>query len=162
MVAVASSGVAKVTLPSDRQILITRAFDAPRHLVYRAWTEPEFIKRWWGGERGEVKSVRIDLRVGGAWRCVMVTDDGSEAAFRGEYREIVQNEKIVSTEVYEGRPESEALNTVTFSETDGRTILTVLVEHASKEARDAHVDSGMEAGMQEALGLLERVAISLC
>jgi uncharacterized protein YndB with AHSA1/START domain len=93
MVAVASSGVAKVTLPSDRQILITRAFDAPRHLVYRAWTEPEFIKRWWGGERGEVKSVRIDLRVGGAWRCVMVTDDGSEAAFRGEYREIVQNEK---------------------------------------------------------------------
>ena len=162
MVAVASSGVAKVTLPSDRQILITRAFDAPRHLVYRAWTEPEFIKRWWGGERGEVKSVRIDLRVGGAWRCVMVTDDGSEAAFRGEYREIVQNEKIVSTEVYEGRPESEALNTVTFSETDGRTILTVLVEHASKEARDAHVDSGIEAGMQEALGLLERVAISLC
>jgi uncharacterized protein YndB with AHSA1/START domain len=161
MVVVTSSGMAKVTLPGDEQILITREFDAPRHLVYRAWTEPELVKRWWGGERGEMTVAEIDLRVGGVWRCVMVTDGGFEVAFHGEYREIVPNERIVSTEVYEGMPEGEALNTVTFTEMDGRTTLTLLVEHASKEARDAHIDSGMETGMQEGMDLLEQVAVSL-
>jgi uncharacterized protein YndB with AHSA1/START domain len=161
MVVVTSSGTAKVTLPEDEQILITREFDAPRHLVYRAWTEPELVKRWWGGERGEMTIADIELRVGGVWRYVMVTDEGFEVAFHGEYREIVPNERIVSTEVYEGMPEGEALNTVTFTEMDGRTTLTVLVEHASKEARDAHIDSGMETGMQEGMDLLEQVAISL-
>jgi uncharacterized protein YndB with AHSA1/START domain len=161
MVVVTSSGMAKVTLPGDEQILIRREFDAPRHLVYRAWTEPELVKRWWGGERGEMTVAEIDLRVGGVWRCVMVTDGGFEVAFHGEYREIVPNERIVSTEVYEGMPEGEALNTVTFTEMDGRTTLTVLVEHASKEARDAHIDSGMETGMQEGMDLLEQVAVSL-
>ena len=161
MAAVPSSGAATVTLPSDEQILITREFDAPKHLVYRSWTTPGLVKRWWGGGRGEVKVVEIDLRVGGAWRCVMVTDGGSEVAFRGEYREIVPNERIVSTEVYEAMPEGETLNTVTFSETGARTTLTVLVQHASKEARDAHIDSGMETGMQEGMDLLERMAITL-
>jgi uncharacterized protein YndB with AHSA1/START domain len=158
---VAGSGKATVTLPTDEQILITREFDASRHLVYRAWTEPELVKRWWGGKRGEVTVAEADLRVGGTWRCVMVTDDGFEAAFRGEYREIVPNERIVSTEVYEGMPEAEALNTVVFAEADGRTTVTVLVQHASKEARDAHIASGMEAGMREAMDLLEGVANAL-
>jgi len=157
----ASSGAATVTFPNEEQILITREFGAPRRLVYRAWTEPELVGRWWGGERGEVTSVQIDLRVGGAWRCVLMTSDGSEAAFRGEYREIVPNERIASTEVYEGMPESEALNTVTFTEKDRRTTLTVLVQHGSKEARDAHIGSGMETGMRKALDLLEKVAVSL-
>ena len=103
----------------------------------------------------------VDLQVGGTWRYAMVTDDGFEVAFRGEYREIVPNERTVSTEVYEGMPEGEALNTVTFTETEGRTTLTGLVQHASKEARDAHIDSGMEAGMQEGMDLLEQVAVSL-
>jgi uncharacterized protein YndB with AHSA1/START domain len=152
---------ATVTLPTDEQILITREFEAPKDLVYRAWTEPGLVGRWWGGERGEVTIVEVDLRVGGTWRCVMVTDDGSEVAFYGEYREVVPDERIVSTEVYEGVPEAEALNTVTFAETDGRTILTVLVEHASKEARDAHIASGMEIGVREGMDLLERVALSL-
>ena len=152
---------ATVTLPTDEQILITREFEAPKDLVYRAWTEPGLVGRWWGGERGEVTIVEVDLRVGGTWRCVMVTDDGSEVAFYGEYREVVPDERIVSTEVYEGVPEAEALNTVTFAETDGRTILTVLVEHASKEARDAHIASGMEIGVREGMDLLERVAFSL-
>ena len=156
-----SSGAATVTLPTEEQILITREFDAPKDLVYRAWTTPELVKRWWGGERGEVTIAEIDLQVGGVWRCVMVTEGGFEVAFRGEYREIVANERIVSTEVYEGMPEGEALNTVTFSEIDGRTTLKVLVQHASKEARDAHIESGMETGMQEGMDLLERVAISL-
>ncbi len=113
-----SSGTATVTLPTDEQILITREFDAPRHLVYRAWTTPELVKRWWSGNRGEMMTAEIDLRVGGSWRCVMVTDDGFEVAFHGEYREIVPNERIVSTEVYEGMPEEKAVNTVTFGETE--------------------------------------------
>jgi uncharacterized protein YndB with AHSA1/START domain len=158
---VTGSGRATVTLPNEEQILIAREFDAPRHLVYRAWTEPELVARWWGGNRGEVTVAEADLRVGGAWRYVMVTDDGFEAAFRGEYREIVPNERIVSTEVYEGMPEAEALNTVVFAEADGRTTVTVLVQHASKEARDAHIASGMEAGMREAMDLLEGVANAL-
>jgi uncharacterized protein YndB with AHSA1/START domain len=158
---VTSSGTATVTLPTDEQILITREFDAPKHLVYKAWTTPELVKRWWSGNRGETTIAEIDLRVGGVWRCVMVTDGGFEVAFHGEYREIVPNERIVSTEVYEGMPEGEELNTVTFAETDRRTTLRVLVQHASKEARDAHIDSGMETGMQEGMDLLEQVAVSL-
>jgi uncharacterized protein YndB with AHSA1/START domain len=160
-VAVTSSGTATVTLPNDEQILIRREFDAPRHLVYKAWTTPELVKRWWGGNRGETTIAEIDLRVGGAWRCVMVTDGGLEVAFHGEYREIVPNERIVSSEVYEGVPEGEALNTVTFTEADGRTTLTVLVQHTSKEGRDAHINSGMETGMQEGMDLLEQIAVSL-
>jgi uncharacterized protein YndB with AHSA1/START domain len=159
--AVTSSGTAKVTLPTDEQILITREFAAPKHLVYKAWTTPDLVKRWWNAKRGEVTIAEIDLRVGGTWRYVMVTDDGFEVAFHGEYREIVPNERIVSTEVYEGMPDAEALNTLTLTEVDGRTTLTILVEHQTKEHRDAHIESGMEAGMQDAMDLLEQVAISL-
>jgi uncharacterized protein YndB with AHSA1/START domain len=159
-----SSGTASVTLPTDEQILIAREFDAPKHLVYKAWTTPELVKRWWNAKRGEVTIAEIDLRVGGTWRYVMVTDGGFEVAFHGEYREIVPNERIVSTEVYEGAPggdEAATLNTATFTETDGRTTLTILVHAPSKEIRDAIIDSGMEAGLQDALDLLEQVAISL-
>jgi len=162
--AVMSSGTATVTLPTDEQILITREFDAPKHLVYKAWTTPELVKRWWNAKRGEVTTCEIDLRVGGVWRYVMVADGGFEVAFHGAYREIVPNERIVSTEVYEGIPDAEehaALNTLTLTEVDGRTTLTVLVEHPTKEGRDAHINSGMEAGMQDAMDLLEQVAISL-
>ena len=156
-----SSRTAVVTLPSDTEILITRDFDAPRDLVYRAYTEPELVKRWWAGDRGDVTKIEIDLRVGGAWRYVMVTEDGFEIAFHGEYREIVPGERIVSTEVYEGMPGAEAVNTVTFSEADGRTTLTILVQHTSREHRDAHIESGMEDGLQDALDLLEQIAVSL-
>ena len=91
----------------------------------------------------------------------MVLDDGSEAAFSGEYREVVPNERIVSTEVYEGTPGAQALNTVTLEERDGRTILRLLVEYASEEARDAHLASGMETGMQEGMDSLEEVVLAL-
>src|SRR5918912_1766296 len=114
---VTSSRGATLTLPSDEQILITREFDAPRHLVYKAWTTPELIRRWWSANRGEMTVAEIDLRVGGAWRDVMVTPDGVEVAFHGEYREIVPNERIVSTEVYEGLPEG-------VSEADAATLNT--------------------------------------
>ena len=156
-----SSGSAKVTLPTDTQILITREFDAPKHLVYKAWTTPELVKRWWNAKRGEVTIADIDLRVGGTWRWVMVTDDGVEVAFHGEYRELVPNEKIVTTEVFEGMPDAAALTTVTLTEEDGRTTLTMLVDHTSEEDRDGHIDSGMEAGLQDAMDLLEEVATSL-
>ena len=100
-----SSGTAVVTLPTDEQILIAREFDAPRHLVWEAWTNPELVKRWWHANSGEMTIAEIDFRVGGTWRWVMVTPDGFEVAFHGEYREIVPHERIVSTEVYEGFPE---------------------------------------------------------
>ena len=161
MVAMTSSGTAVVSLPNDTEILITREFNAPKHLVYKAWTTPELIKRWWSGERGEVTLAEVDLRVGGMWRYVMTAHGEFEVAFHGEYREIVPNEKIVSTEVYEAMPEGYAVDTVTFTEKDGRTTLTMLVQHTCQEHRDAHINSGMEAGMQEAMDKLEQVAISL-
>ena len=161
MAAVTSSGTATVTLPTDEQILITRKFDAPKELVYRAWTTPELVKRWWSGGHGEVTIAEIDLRVGGLWRYVMIANEGFEVGFHGEYREIVPDERIVSTEVYEGMPEGEALNTLTLTEADGRTTMTILVQHSCKEHRDAHVNSGMEAGMQKSMDLLEQVAVSL-
>src|SRR5437773_8826991 len=147
--AATSSGTATVALPTDEQILITREFDAPKHLVYKAWTTPELVKRWWHANRGEATIVEIDLRVGGRWRYVMVADGGLEVAFHGEYREIVPNERIVSTEIYEGMPEAEAVDTLTFTEVSGRTLLTLLVQHKRKEFRDAHVNSGLEDGLQE-------------
>jgi uncharacterized protein YndB with AHSA1/START domain len=162
--AVTSSGTATVTLPTDTQILITRVFDAPKHLVYRAWTTPELVKRWWHANRGEVTLAEIDLRVGGMWRYVSRSEDGFEVGFHGEYREVVPNERLVTTEVYEGIPDADehaALDTLTLTESDGRTTLTVLVEHPTKEGRDAHINSGMEAGMQDAMDLLEEVAVSL-
>lgn len=161
MVAKTSSGTAVVTLPTDTQILIKREFAAPKHLVYKAWTTPELVRRWWSAKRGKVTTADIDLRVGGTWRWVMVLEDGFEVAFHGEYRELVPNERIVCTEVYEGMADAEALNTMTFTEVGGRTILTILVDHKSKEGRDGHVNSGMEAGMQDAMDLLEEAAVSL-
>ena len=159
--AVASSGTATVTLPADDQILITREFDAPSELVFKAWTTPELVKRWWSGQRGAVTSAEIDLRVGGMWRYVMDATGGFEVAFHGEYREIVPNERIVTTEVFEGMPDAQAVDTITFAEVDGRTTLTMLVQHTSKEDRDGHINSGMEGGMQESMDALEQVAISL-
>ena len=162
-----SSGTATVTLPTEEQILITREFDAPKHLVWQAFTTPELVKRWWNAKRGEMTIAEIDLRVGGKWRYVMVTGDGFEVGFHGEYREIVPGERIVSTETYEGVPEgvseedATTVNTASFEEADGRTTLTILVQASSKESRDAIVASGMEDGLQDALDLLEEVAVSL-
>ena len=168
MIAKTTSGSAVVTQPTDTQILITREFDAPKHLVYKAWTTPELVKRWWSGGMGEVTIAEIDLRVGGMWRYVMVAKEGFEVAFHGRYREIVANERIVTTEVYEGAPEAEGmpdaeapLNVITFAEANGRTTVTLVVQTRSKELCDTIMNSGMEGGMQKAWDLLEQVAISL-
>jgi uncharacterized protein YndB with AHSA1/START domain len=165
--AATSSGTATVTLPTDEQILITREFDAPKHLVYKAFTTPELVKRWWHANRGEMTIAEIDLEVGGKWRYVMVADGGIEVGFHGEYREIVAGERIVSTEVFEGLPEGVSeeegatVNTATFIEAHGRTTVTILVQAANKLSRDAIIESGMEGGLQDALDLLEQVAVSL-
>jgi uncharacterized protein YndB with AHSA1/START domain len=163
MTPVASSGTATVTLPTDEQILIVREFDAPRHLVYKAWTTPELIKRWWSGKRGSVTIAEVDLRVGGTWRYVMSANEGFEVAFHGEFREIVENERLVNTEVYEGAPaEGEPpLNIVTVTEEDGRTTLELLVQCPSKEVRDAIMSSGMEGGLQEQMEILDELLPTL-
>jgi uncharacterized protein YndB with AHSA1/START domain len=160
MVAMTSNETA-LTLPTDEQILITRAFDVPKHLIYEAWTTPELIKRWWSANHGEVRIIDSDLRVGGSWRYEIVAHD-QQVAFHGKYREIVPNERIVATEVCESTPQGEALNTLTFTDVNGRTTMTILMQHTSKEDRDAHLNSGIEPGiMHEAMNLLEQVAASL-
>ena len=157
----ATSGTAVVALQGDTEMLITREFNAPRHLVYKAYTTPELVRRWWAGKRGEMTVCEIDLRVGGAWRFVMTSSEGFEVAFHGTYREIVPNERLVHTEVYEAMPDAEAVNTLTFAETDGRTTLAVLVDCGSRQVRDGMMASGMEVGMQEAYDLIEQIAIEL-
>jgi len=159
-----TSGTAKLTLPADDQLRITRDFAAPAHLVYRAWTTPELVKRWWAGNRGTVTSAEIDLRVGGLWRYAMTANGGFEVAFHGEYREIVPNERLVHTEIFESPdvPETDPPTvTVTFAETAGRTTVTMLTQTSTKELRDAIIESGMEGGMQESMDALEKVAVSL-
>jgi uncharacterized protein YndB with AHSA1/START domain len=152
-----------VTLPTDTEILITREFAAPPRLVFKAWTTPELVRRWWSGRRGTMTVAEIDLRVGGAWRYAMTATGGFEVGFHGEFREIVPGERLVNTEIFEGPPESEpALNVVSFEEAEGGgTRLALLVQCTSREMRDAIIDSGMEAGLQEGLDLLEEVAAGL-
>ncbi len=122
---------------------------------------------WWHAKRGEVRLVEIDLQVGGKWRYVMVTDEGTEVGFHGEYREIVPSERLVATEVFEGLPEmvseedAATVNTAAFTEAGGRTTLTILIQAKNKISRDAIIQSGMEDGLQDALELLEQTALSL-
>jgi uncharacterized protein YndB with AHSA1/START domain len=147
-------GSAVVTLPSDTEMLITRSFDAPAELVFKAWTTPELVKRWWGFETSEWLVCEIDLREGGQWRYV-IRDRDMEVGFHGEYREIRRPHRLVSTEVYEGYPEGGSLNTMTLEEVDGVTTMTTLVQHEKPEHRDAQLASGMEEGMQVSYDRLE-------
>jgi len=158
--ATTTSGTAKVTLPGDNQILITREFNAPKHLVWKAYTTPELVKRWWSGGKGTVTVAEIDLRVGGTWRYVI----GEDVAFHGEYREIDAPDRLVNTEVFEGIPDAEehaGLVTVTLTEKDGRTFMEMLCAYRDQADRDAVVASGMESGLQHSLDYLEKVAADL-
>jgi uncharacterized protein YndB with AHSA1/START domain len=145
-----------LTLPSDREIVFTRVFEAPRHLVFEAWTKPEHVRHWWGCSGSTLTICEIDLRPGGAWQFVMCMPDGSYQPFKGVYREIVPSERLVYTECYDvaaiGSPEW--LTTVTLEELDGKTKLTSSLLHKSKEARDGHLQAGMEAGMAQTLNRL--------
>ena len=156
-------GSAEITLPSGTEILITRQFDAPAALVFKALTTPDLVKRWWGFDTSVWKVCDIDLRVGGTWRYV-IQDGEMEVGFHGVYREIDAPRRIVSTEAFEGLaalgitddPDSAAsVNTVTLEEVDGVTTMTTLVRHVTKEHRDGHIESGMEGGMQVSFDRLE-------
>lgn len=151
----ARHGSATVTLPSDTEILITRSFEAPRWLVWDAMTTPRHLLRWWGPHWSPLVSCEIDLRIGGTWRYVSRDADGAEFAWHGTYHDIVAPKRIQSTEVFEGFPDAEALNTMTLLEKDGVTTLQTLVRHSSRENRDGHVNSGMEAGMQQTFDRLD-------
>jgi len=151
-----------VTLPSDQEIVFTRTFERPRHLLFEAWTKPEHVRQWWGCEGSTLTLCEIDLRPGGAWRLLMLMTDGSEHPFKGVYREIVPNKRLVYTECYDipsiGSPEW--LTTITFEEIDGKTKLTHSILHRSVEARDGHLQAGMEAGTVQTLNrLAEHVAL---
>jgi uncharacterized protein YndB with AHSA1/START domain len=148
-------GSAIVTTPSDREILITRTFDAPAARVFEAWTTPEHVRQWWGSEEAPLVECEIDLRVGGSWRYVVGYPDGKELGWHGTYREIERPNRLVATEVWEPFPDAESVNTLTLTEQDGTTTMTVTVLHSSRENRDGHLNSGMEAGLQIVLDRLE-------
>lgn len=153
-----------VTLPSDREILVTRVFNAPRQLVFEAWTQPEHVKRWFGGCSNMMTMTvcEIDLRVGGRWRYVLHdASNGADHRLSGEYREIVPPKRLVATESYEPVPSSDHLNTLTLTEQDGKTTLHILIQHQSSEQRDEHFQSGMEVGLREALNRLEELIYSM-
>ena len=159
---VANSHTFEVSTPSDREIRMTRVFDAPRHLVFEAMTRCEHIKRWWGclGEGYSVPECQMDLRPGGKWRFVNRHPQG-EAIFYGVNKEVAPPERVVFTEIYEPFPDAESLVTATYTEEAGKTRLTVVVQYPSIEVRDAVMASGMANGAAMSYDRLEEVAQGL-
>ena len=145
-----------LTLPSDREIVLSRVFNAPRRLVFEAWTNPEHVKQWYGCSIMTMPICEIDLRVGGAYRYVMRDPGGINHTMQSAYREITPPARLVYTERYvtEGFTSNDALVTVLFAEHDGMTTLTSTILHQSKADRDAHIATGMEAGAAETLDRL--------
>jgi uncharacterized protein YndB with AHSA1/START domain len=136
---------------------IRRFFKAPPALVYKACTDPEYLRRWWGPRRLEITECEADLRVGGAWRIVHRAPDGTEFVFRGTFLELDPPRRRVGTWVWEGAPEDEAVETLEFTEFEGGTLLTSTVRHSSVEARDMHIANGMEAGVIESYERLDKL-----
>jgi uncharacterized protein YndB with AHSA1/START domain len=143
----ANTDTFKVTTPSDREIRLTRLFDAPRHLVFEAMTKPEHVKQWWGrlGDGYSVPVCEIDLRPGGAWRFVNRHPKG-EATFYGVYREIAPPDRLVFTEIYEPFPDGDSLVTTVFTEENGKTRMTITCLYPSVDVRDMVMKTGMEKG----------------
>ena len=154
MAATNKFGITTFTTPSDREILMTRVFDAPRRLVFQAWTNPEHVPHWMLGPKGWTMPVcEIDPRPGGAWHFVWRHSDGTEMEMRGVYREITPPERLVSTESWGGKwPET--LNTLILSEKDGKTTLAQTVLYPSKEARDEALKTGMKEGVNQSFDRL--------
>jgi uncharacterized protein YndB with AHSA1/START domain len=151
----------QVTTPTEREILMTRVFDAPRRLLFEAWTNPKHLPRWMLGPDGWTMTVcEVDLRPGGAWYFVWRRSDGTEMGIRGTYREIVPPERLVSTESWGGKwPDT--LNTLILSEKDGKTTMTNTMHYPSKEARDAAFKTGMKEGASASFDRLAEYAASL-
>ena len=160
---VKTSGEVTVTLPSETEIRFTRFFARPAQLLFHAWTQPEHVRRWYGCQDSTIVKCEIDLRVGGAWQIVMRMPDGNDHPFKGVYREIVPGEKLVYTESYDvewlGRPRW--LTIVNFDTVEGGTVLTHTVRHDSREARDGHLQSGMETGEAHMLQRLDAQVLRL-
>jgi uncharacterized protein YndB with AHSA1/START domain len=157
-----SSRKLEVTADPDKPTIVTRrVVDAPRTLVFDCWTKPEHMRRWLGPRALTMISCEVDLRVGGGYRYVHRAPDGQEYAFRGEYREIVRPERLVATFVFEMFPEAEALETLTLEEKDGKTTVTTLTQHKTLQARDGHLNSGMEGGMIEGYSRLDELLATL-
>jgi uncharacterized protein YndB with AHSA1/START domain len=150
---VANSDTFTLTLPSDTEFQITREFNAPRSLVYDAWSKPEHVKRWWN-PGGELMVCDIDFRVGGAWRFVMESPHG-DIGFNGIYQEISRPERIVNTLIFEPMPGTPGIVTLTMEGVNGRTRVTELSKLPSKEERDGVIASGMESGARISLDQLE-------
>jgi uncharacterized protein YndB with AHSA1/START domain len=155
------SFAATLTMPSDRELVITRVFDAPRRLVFEAMTKPEHVKHWYGPRSLTMTLCEIDLRPGGRWRYVLRDPDGNEHAFSGVYREIVPPERIVSTEGYEALPGHDYLATVTLAEQGGKTTVRSHLLYKSVEDRNGHLQSGMEPGMNETFDRLNELLQTL-
>jgi uncharacterized protein YndB with AHSA1/START domain len=153
----------QVTTPSDREIAMTRAFDAPRSLVFDAWTKPELLKRWLGVFGAWTFAVcEVDLKVGGKYRYVWRGADGKEMGMGGVFREIVRPERIVCTEKFdEAWYPGDAVDTTTFVEKGGKTTVTTTVLYASKEARDGVLKSPMESGVAKSYDKLAEVLASM-
>ncbi len=158
----ANSETFTVTTPSDREIRMTRLFDAPRHLVFEAMSKPEHIKQWWGrlGEGYSVPVCEVDLRPGGAWRFVNRHPKG-DAVFYGVYREIAPPERVVFTEIFDPFPDAESVVTAVLIEENGKTRLTVTVVYPSLEVRDMVLKTGMDKGAAISYDRLEEVAARL-
>jgi uncharacterized protein YndB with AHSA1/START domain len=146
-----------VTLPSATEIRFTRFFRHPRQVLFEAWTRPEHIRHWWGCDGSSISVCEIDLLVGGSWRIIMRMSDGSDHPFCGVYSEIVPGERLVYSECYDmpqvGSPEW--LATVIFEEIEGGTRLTHTIRHRSRQARDGHLQAGMELGAVQSLHRLD-------
>jgi uncharacterized protein YndB with AHSA1/START domain len=148
------TGTTTFTMPSEREIVMTREVDAPRELVFDAWTNPEHVRQWMLGPSGWTMPVcEIDLRPGGAWHFVWRRADATEMEMRGEYREVTPPERLVSTESW-GGDWPETINTVTLSEEDGKTTITQTVLYPSQEARDAALETGMKDGVSQSFDRL--------
>src|SRR6195256_2249833 len=140
-----NTGTLKVTTPTDREIVLTRVFDAPRNLVFEAFTKPELLKRWYGPRGWSLATCDVDLKVGGGFRFVLRGPDGQEMGMRGVYREIVPPERTIHMESFDDFP-GESQVTSVFTEQGGKTTLTATVLAPSQEIRDIVIKSGMEHG----------------
>jgi uncharacterized protein YndB with AHSA1/START domain len=150
-----------LTLVSDTEIAVTRAFDAPRSLVFEASSKCEHLSRWWGPRGFELTGCDIDFRVGGAYRFVQRAPDGTSHAFHGVYREIAAPERTVLTQTYEPVPDQEVVVTTVLAEANGKTLLSQTIVFGSREARDGMVAGGMEWGQRQSFERLDELMSDL-
>ncbi|HXA30327.1 MAG TPA: SRPBCC family protein [Candidatus Angelobacter sp.] len=149
-------------IPAGKPIIRwSRFVSAPPELVWKAFTQAEHLRNWWGPASLTTVVCEVDLRPGGAWRTVSQAPDGSQFGFHGEYRVVDEPHRLVNTFVYEGAPDHYAVDSVTFEAVDGGTMITGHSEHDTLEARDAHVAAGMEGGMRESYDRLTAVLDAL-